>query len=262
MRDIEIWKVIPRFSGVYEISSYGNLRSNDRVVDSSYITKAGTIAIRRTKVKGRHILAKPDRTGYVKHTSAFRGAKVSINLHREVATLFCEGYEEGMVVDHKDDNKSNNYASNLQWVTAGYNVSKSHPKHLGKKAAAYTGKVLAYDKDTGELLHTLRGSRDMKEKGFDYRNVSAVLMGKRNYHNGCIFVKVPDKREPKKITDCFTKSNFKRLNVVNVEEIVVDCINTYEELLDKGFTFQKVQRVLLGLEVSHRGYTFQIIEEK
>ena len=247
---------------MYQVSNLGGIRSTDRHVYSGYTSKTGRITSRSIFCKGKKLVVDVSRAGYHVFTGSYRGRRVNIAIHKEVARLFCDGYREGLVVDHIDEDKTNNYANNLQWVTIGENISKSHPRHLGRKAAAYTGYILAYDKDTGKLLHTLRGNGDMKEKGFDYRNVSAVLMGKRRYHNGCVFVKVKDKREREISTQVFTKSNFSKLLIIDVDNEEVGCINSYEDLLEKGFTFQKVQRVLRGLDASHRGYTFKIIKDK
>ncbi len=45
-----------------------------------------------------------------------------VPIHRLVAFAFVDGYFEGAVVNHKDGNKTNNKASNLEWITHGDNV--------------------------------------------------------------------------------------------------------------------------------------------
>ena len=42
--------------------------------------------------------------------------------HKQVALAFCPGWKEGLQVNHKDGNKHNNRATNLEWVTASENV--------------------------------------------------------------------------------------------------------------------------------------------
>ena len=42
--------------------------------------------------------------------------------HKQVALVFCPGWKEGLQVNHKDGNKHNNRATNLEWVTASENV--------------------------------------------------------------------------------------------------------------------------------------------
>lgn len=45
--------------------------------------------------------------------------------HKQVALAFCPGWKEGMQVNHKDGNKHNNRATNLEWVTASENTRHS-----------------------------------------------------------------------------------------------------------------------------------------
>ena len=42
--------------------------------------------------------------------------------HKQVALAFCPGWKEGLQVNHKDGNKHNNRATNLEWVTASENT--------------------------------------------------------------------------------------------------------------------------------------------
>ena len=42
--------------------------------------------------------------------------------HKQVALVFCPGWKDGLQVNHKDGNKYNNRATNLEWVTASENI--------------------------------------------------------------------------------------------------------------------------------------------
>ena len=46
----------------------------------------------------------------------------TVLIHHQVALSFCEGWREGLQVNHKDGNKHNNRAENLEWVSASENV--------------------------------------------------------------------------------------------------------------------------------------------
>ena len=60
--------------------------------------------------------------GYLKFEAIIKGKKKTFKVHRQVALSFCEGWREGLQVNHKDGNKFNNRATNLEWVTASENV--------------------------------------------------------------------------------------------------------------------------------------------
>ena len=75
-------------------------------------------------------------------------------LHRLVAKLWHpDTYSEELVVNHKDGNKQNNFASNLEWVTQKENIVHSienglQPNH----ARGYTGKFDASERETIKRL--------------------------------------------------------------------------------------------------------------
>lgn len=45
--------------------------------------------------------------------------------HRLVGRLFVSGFRRGLVINHKDGNKDNNKAENLEWVTQRQNIAHS-----------------------------------------------------------------------------------------------------------------------------------------
>lgn len=53
-------------------------------------------------------------------------------VHRIVATYFCDNPEHKPEVNHIDGNKSNNRASNLEWVTRSENERHAYRTGLAK----------------------------------------------------------------------------------------------------------------------------------
>lgn len=76
-------------------------------------------SVRRNKV----IRQAKNTSGYLTVCLQRAGKRKTVCVHRLVAKAFIEnpnGYEE---VNHKDENKANNSASNLEWCTSPYNIS-------------------------------------------------------------------------------------------------------------------------------------------
>lgn len=46
-------------------------------------------------------------------------------VHRLIARAWCDGYSPSLTVNHKDGNKKNNHATNLEWITQGDNIRHS-----------------------------------------------------------------------------------------------------------------------------------------
>ena len=68
------------------------------------------------------LVLKERKNGYLKFNADIKGKPKSFEVHRQVALSFCEGWREGLQVNHKDGNKHNNRATNLEWVTASENI--------------------------------------------------------------------------------------------------------------------------------------------
>ena len=100
MYEDEIWKQIEDLP--YEVSNYGRFKSH--VCDRDHKTKI---------IKGAI-----SKNGYI--VVSICGKRVY--LHRLVAYYFVEGYRDGLFVNHKDLNKTNNHWTNLEWVTNRENV--------------------------------------------------------------------------------------------------------------------------------------------
>jgi hypothetical protein len=119
MKDMEIWKDIPGYEGIYQASSFGNIKSLNRLDSNNQ---------QRLSVLMKPVLKKA--TGYfqVKLCSGNGNKKIFL-WHRVIATVFIENINNKPCVNHIDCDKSNNKLSNLEWCT--YKENTEHSIKLG-----------------------------------------------------------------------------------------------------------------------------------
>ena len=107
-------------------------------------------------------------------------------------TLYTDGSVEWKPISF-DGDKLNNHVDNLEWCNNSYNQKHAIENGLkiiksGKESSRFNGEIFVYNKQN-ELVDILYGNKDMKEKGYDFRNVSAVVTGKRKTYKNLIFKK-------------------------------------------------------------------------
>lgn len=114
----EIWKDIPNYEGLYQVSSTGRVKSIDR----NTINKHG----KQQKFNGTL------RTQFLSDNGYYRVRLSKLNkgkyhpVHRLVALAFCPNFFDKPYINHKDGNKINNQFSNLEWVTQSENAKHAY----------------------------------------------------------------------------------------------------------------------------------------
>lgn len=117
---VEEWRPVKGFEGLYEVSSLGRVRSLDRLIvrsDGQSYIKHGQILTLTPNI---------GRRGYLR-VALSKGHKQykHFEVHRLVALHFVDGYQPGLVVNHKNEIKTDNRADNLEWCTYKYNLNYS-----------------------------------------------------------------------------------------------------------------------------------------
>lgn len=143
----EQWKPVLGYEDLYEVSNLGRVRSLDRV---ECVPDKNGVYHERIR-KGRVLKPNYDGRGNYLHVSLRRsGSGISRNVHRMVAQAFVpnpDGYKE---VNHKDEDKTNNRADNLEWCSHLYN------NQYGTKADASKGERNSQAKITRETVLEIR----------------------------------------------------------------------------------------------------------
>ena len=107
----EIWKPIKGYVGLYEVSNLGNVRN----------------------AKGRMLNPFPIHQGYLVVDLCHDWKKTHNRLNRIVAEAFIPNPENKTEVNHKNGNKTDNRAENLEWTSKSENMIHAYKTGLQKK---------------------------------------------------------------------------------------------------------------------------------
>ena len=107
----ELWKPIKGYDDIYMVSNFGRVKSI--VYTSEKILKP--------RISGR---------GYCQVALYKNGKSKNFTVHRLVAENFIDNPNEYKYINHKDENKLNNKAENLEWCSAFYN--NTYGTRMGK----------------------------------------------------------------------------------------------------------------------------------
>lgn len=116
----EIWKPIPNWEGLYEISTFGNVRSIDKKVGMRWRGKITT-----KFVKGRLLTPQYDKDGYkvIHLRDTFNGKNRLLKMHRLVAETFIPNPNGHPQIDHINGKRDDNRVDNLRWCTNKQNIN-------------------------------------------------------------------------------------------------------------------------------------------
>lgn len=137
----EIWKSIPGYKGLYEVSNMGRVKALER------IAARGSKGERHRK---EQILKLQCRNLYLKATLCKNGEYKQFQVHRLVAEAFIPNPDGKPVVNHIDGDRCNNQASNLEWVTYRENTQHAIRTGLWVPEEAHTHPVQCVE--TGEIF--------------------------------------------------------------------------------------------------------------
>jgi len=136
---------ITRYEGMYDISNFGRVRSLDRFCRNRWGTQR--------PVKSRIMVIGQTKYGYKQILLAKEGKSVKFFIHRLVAIAFIENASDYPQVNHLDGDKSNNCATNLEWVTSQQNCHHALENKLYEVAR---GEATGHAKLTENAVRNIR----------------------------------------------------------------------------------------------------------
>jgi len=173
----EKWKDIPNSDGRYAISNKGRIRSYLRCVHGRFVL---------CKRPQRFLKLSKDKNGYLHSGLWLKGKHTMVKVHRMVAIVFIGKPRDNEVVCHKNNNKSDNSVSNLEWGTMYHNLVTGECPSLFKHgeenpAANLSNETVINIRNlakTGKYIH-----REIADSlKLSRRNVSRIIQRKRWAH--------------------------------------------------------------------------------
>lgn len=165
----EEWRPIKDYEGLYEVSDLGRVRS----------------------LRNKNRILKPSNNpnGYQQVTLSKDNNIQAFLIHRLVANAFLDNKQNLPQVNHIDEIRTNNFVTNLEWVTAKQNLKHSNVCKVMKAAA-----VKAWEKPVnmynmyGEFITRFESATKAADFIGGYQqNVSACCYGKIKSYKGYVF---------------------------------------------------------------------------
>lgn len=182
----EVWTDIRGYEGLYQISNLGRVRSYDREVC------CGKGATRKIKgkvlslCKGGRVLN--DGSFYLKVTLTKDKHSKNASIHRLVAEHFVPNNspEKFTEVNHIDQNKYNNRASNLEWCDRAYN---NHYSLITETLNESKKKPVLQYSYSGEFIARFSGAREAaREVGLrTHKHICECCNGKAKTAGGYVW---------------------------------------------------------------------------
>jgi|LGOV01.1.fsa_nt_gb hypothetical protein len=194
--ELELWKDIGvvkgvDYTGYYQISNQGNIRSLDRYVKSGF----GSVRL----VKGRqltHFTIQKRPNYYVEIVNLNKESKIkAFIVARLVGIHFIPNPDNKPFINHIDSNSLNNFDWNLEWATDEENLIHSMKYGFRQNECKYDVNEMIKDYNKGFMMRELgekygvcreRAGAIIRKTGIKLRTRSESLLIAKNRINGGI----------------------------------------------------------------------------
>lgn len=169
----EIWKDIPNYEGLYQISNLGNVKNiKTNICKSKNISNSGYYYVDLYKNNNR----------------------AKKNIHRLVAETFILNKNNYSDVNHIDGNKLNNCVNNLEWCTRSYNLKEAYRLKLRKPVKLKENKnpnskiIIQYDKNGNFIKKWYSITKASEETGIYHTQIRRCCNKYKNYKTAGGFI--------------------------------------------------------------------------
>lgn len=167
------WKPVLGYEGLYEVNQFGQIRNKDGQIMRQRLKKAKYTVYKKVSLY---------KDGKYKH----------LYVHRIVAQAFIPNPQGFELINHKDEDGTNNAVDNLEWCDRSYNATYgTSPKKISKASKGRESEkriaVYATNKSgdsAGEWDSITEAAKDV---GCSTSEISGALKGKRKTVKGLIW---------------------------------------------------------------------------
>ena len=169
----EIWKDIEGYEGLYQVSNMGNVRS-----------------LNYNQTREIKVLKPSNNRGYKLVVLSKNGKSKTYQVHRLVALHFIPNPNSLSIINHKNEDKTNNCVDNLEWCTIQYNNAYgTHNERNKKSNQINNGKRIKAIKDNKEQIF-ISVREAGRQLNLNYSNIFSCLSGKLQHTGGYAFKEV------------------------------------------------------------------------
>lgn len=171
----EEWRDISGYEGIYQVSNLGRVKMLGN-------NNANNPEFKKERIKGT--VCSKGTNYYVFVSLSKNGKSETKKVHRLVAEAFIPNPNNFPQVNHKDENKSNNSVSNLEWCDGKYN------SNYGTRTERFTKKMKNYEKFSKKVycveLDTIYPSYNEAQRKTNVcaPNIRKCIEGERNTAGG------------------------------------------------------------------------------
>jgi len=180
--EVEYWKDIKGYKGLYQVSNLGRIKSLERI--TKYQNSKRRV---KEKIKGTFTGKK----GYERVELSKNGQNRKYNVHTLVAKAFLNKKSEKSEVNHINGVKTDNRVENLEWCTHTENIQ--HMIKCGRKVT-YKGKdhkgskeVHQYDKNMNLIAIYESSGEASRKTGFLSGHIREACRGTLKTYKGFIW---------------------------------------------------------------------------
>jgi len=164
------WKPLKNYEKYYEISEFGDIRSFERTHETN--NRFGKMI---RKCGGKPMKIHSDKRYLFVELNTDKKVK-KVLIHRMVYSTFVDDLKKGMVVHHKDENKTNNHYSNLEQID--YNLHNNIHSHIPWNKGIKNPDTMIENARIARLSHfkpIFKETYDLKNSGKTNKEVAIFL---------------------------------------------------------------------------------------